>query len=169
MDGFQDDESQEHIFAAIFLAHWLNKPYTHLSGLKPITELDLHPHGMLSTMSTGYGLNALQELATLFYTLRGVPQSMTPTISAPSIAKVASQNSSKIYIRAGDIYGFYFACFKDLLSFRPVLSESRLIPCKRIAMDDVTAHWSYHFHQYNCSFGETSIWEYISNKRESFV
>jgi hypothetical protein len=168
MDGFPDSQNQEHIFATIFLAHWLDRPYTHLSEFKPMMELDPHTYGVLSTMSTGYGLNALQGLATLFHTSRGAPQGITPTTPASSITKLASRNSSKIYIRAGDTYGFYFACFKDLLSFRPVLSESRLIPCKRMAIDDVTAHWSYHFHQYNCSFGETSIWEYIS-ERESFV
>jgi hypothetical protein len=49
-------------------------------------------------------------------------------------------------VKAGDTYGFYFACFKDLLSFRPVLSDSRLILYKRIATDDVIMHWLYHFH-----------------------
>jgi hypothetical protein len=62
---------------------------------------------------------------------------MTPALS---ITKLVSQNSSKIYIRASNTYGFYFACFKDLLSFRLVLSESRLIPYKRMAINNVTAH-----------------------------
>jgi hypothetical protein len=71
---------------------------------------------------------------------------MTLTTSALSITKVASRNSNKNYLRVGDTYSFYFACFKDLLSFHPVLSKYSLDPCERIATNDIAMYWLYYLH-----------------------